>query len=151
LTVLASAVALALAGVAIIARSVTKPIFAITSITEAVAKGDNEISALARSIGVFQMAMRTNADLNRTVLNDAELRSRRQQQMSNEISKFSARWKRRLPSLGEYPMRCWRRHQSSELPPTMRLARRPVPKNCLQKHPPTCVISLRPTTSCPHR
>ncbi len=44
MTVLASAVALALAGVAIIARSVTKPIFAITSITEAVAKGDSAIA-----------------------------------------------------------------------------------------------------------
>jgi HAMP domain-containing protein len=70
LSVLAcSAVALALAGAAIIARSVTKPISAITSITEAVAGGDSaiaipfsdrrdEIGALARSIGVFQTAMR---------------------------------------------------------------------------------------------
>jgi len=112
LTVLAcSAVALALAGVLIIARSVTRPISAITSITEAVAKGDSaiavpfsdrrdEIGALARSIGVFQTAMRTNADLNRTVLNDAELRSRRQQQMSNEISKFSAEVEATLAELG---------------------------------------------------
>jgi methyl-accepting chemotaxis protein len=112
LTVLAcSAVALALAGIAIIARSVTRPISAITSITEAVAKGDSaiaipfsdrrdEIGALARSIGVFQTAMRTNADLNRTVLNDAELRSRRQQQMSNEISKFSAEVEATLAELG---------------------------------------------------
>ena len=86
LTVLAcSAVVLALSGAAIIARSVTRPISAITSITEAVASGDStiavpfsdrrdEIGALARSIGVFQTAMRTNVDLNRTVLNDAELR-----------------------------------------------------------------------------
>jgi methyl-accepting chemotaxis protein len=112
LSVLAcSAVALALAGVAIIARSVTKPISAITGITEAVAAGDSsiaipfsdrrdEIGALARSIGVFQTAMRTNADLNRTVLNDAELRSRRQQQMSNEISLFSAEVEATLAQLG---------------------------------------------------
>src|SRR5262245_58736582 len=112
LTVLAcSAVALALAGVLIIARSVTRPISAITSITQAVAGGDStiaipfsdrrdEIGALARSIGVFQTAMRTNADLNRTVLNDAELRSRRQQQMSKEISHFSAGVEATLVELG---------------------------------------------------
>jgi methyl-accepting chemotaxis protein len=112
LSVLAcSAVALALAGAAIIARSVTKPISAITSITEAVAGGDSaiaipfsdrrdEIGALARSIGVFQTAMRTNVDLNRTVLNDAELRSRRQQQMSNEITSFSAEVEATLAELG---------------------------------------------------
>jgi methyl-accepting chemotaxis protein len=112
LSVLAcSAVALALAGAAIIARSVTKPISAITSITQAVAGGDSaiaipfsdrrdEIGALARSIGVFQTAMRTNVDLNRTVLNDAELRSRRQQQMSNEISQFSGEVEATLAELG---------------------------------------------------
>jgi len=112
LSVLAcSAVALALAGAAIIARSVTKPISAITNITQAVAGGDStiaipyserrdEIGALARSIGVFQTAMRTNVDLNRTVLNDAELRSRRQQQMSNEISQFSAEVEATLAELG---------------------------------------------------
>ena len=112
LTVLAcSAVVLALSGAAIIARSVTRPISAITSITEAVASGDStiavpfsdrrdEIGALARSIGVFQTAMRTNVDLNRTVLNDAELRSRRQQQMTNEISKFSAAVEATLAELG---------------------------------------------------
>src|SRR5262249_23667503 len=98
LTVLACiAVALALAGVAIIARSVTRPIADITSITEAVARGDSgiaipfsdrsdEIGALARSIAVFQNAMRRNEELNRTVVNDAELRTRRQEQMSNQIA-----------------------------------------------------------------
>ncbi|MGB9412883.1 MAG: HAMP domain-containing protein [Pseudolabrys sp.] len=86
LTVLAcSAIALALAGIAIIARSVTGPISDITSVTEAVAAGDaaitipftdrrDEIGALARSIGIFQTAMRKNVELNRTVLNDADLR-----------------------------------------------------------------------------
>src|SRR5262245_56477953 len=44
--------------------------------------------------------MRTNADLNRTVLTDAELRSRCQQQMSNEISKFSAEVEATLTDLG---------------------------------------------------
>ncbi len=112
LTVLAClAVALAIIGVAIIARSVTKPITDITSITEAVAAGDSaiaipfsdrkdEIGALARSIGVFQNAMRTNEELNRTVLSDAELRAQRQQKMSNEISSFAAEVEATLAELG---------------------------------------------------
>ena len=112
LTVLACiAVALALAGAGIIARSVTKPIAAIPSITEAVAGGDaaiaipfsdrsDEIGALARSIGVFQNAMRSNEELNRTVLNDADLRARRQEKMSNEITHFSAEVEATLAELG---------------------------------------------------
>ena len=105
------AIALAIAGVAIIARSVTKPIADITNITQAVAAGNSsivipfndrsdEIGALARSISVFQNAMRTNEDLNRTVLNDANLRARRQQQMSNEIANFSAEVEATLAELG---------------------------------------------------
>ncbi|MGA7345197.1 MAG: HAMP domain-containing protein [Pseudolabrys sp.] len=67
------------------AASVTGPISDITSVTEAVAAGDaaitipftdrrDEIGALARSIGIFQTAMRKNVELNRTVLNDADPR-----------------------------------------------------------------------------
>jgi methyl-accepting chemotaxis protein len=59
------------------AASVTGPISDITSVTEAVAAGDaaitipftdrrDEIGALARSIGIFQTAMRKNVELNRT-------------------------------------------------------------------------------------
>ena len=105
------ALALAVAGAAIIARSVAKPITAITNVTQAVAGGNasiaipfsdrsDEIGALARSITVFQNAMRTNEDLNRTVLNDANLRARRQEQMSNEISDFSAKVEATLAELG---------------------------------------------------
>jgi hypothetical protein len=43
-----------------------------------------KIGALARSIGIFQTAMRKNVELNRTVLNDADLRSQRQQHMAKE-------------------------------------------------------------------
>jgi methyl-accepting chemotaxis protein len=112
LTVLACiAVALAIIGVLIIARSVTKPITDITSITEAVAAGDSaiaipfsdrkdEIGALARSIGVFQNAMRNNEELNRTVLSDAELRAQRQEKMSNEIASFTAEVEATLAELG---------------------------------------------------
>jgi methyl-accepting chemotaxis protein len=112
LTALAGfAIALALVGVAIISRSVTRPIAAITAVTQAVADGDaaiavpfsergDEIGALARSIGVFQNAMRKNEELNRTVTNDAGSRARRQQQMSDQITKFSAEVEATLAELG---------------------------------------------------
>ena len=112
LTVLAcTAVALALVGAFIIARSVTRPIADITNVTQAVANGDgaivvpfserrDEIGALARSIGVFQNAMRRNEELNRTVRNDTSLRARRQEQMSNEIANFSGEVEATLTELG---------------------------------------------------
>ena len=105
------AVMLAAVGAWVILRSVAKPIADITHITEAVAAGDasvsvpfsdrsDEIGALARSIGVFQRAMRSNEELNRTVRGDAEMRTRRQEQMSNEISRFSAEVEATLSELG---------------------------------------------------
>ena len=105
------AVALAAAGAWVISRSVAKPIADITHITEAVAAGDasvsvpfrersDEIGALARSIGVFQRAMRSNEELNRTVRSDAEMRTQRQEQMSNEIARFSAEVEATLSELG---------------------------------------------------
>ena len=107
----AFAVMLATVGALVIARSVAQPIADITRITEAVAAGDasitvpysdhsDEIGALARSVGVFQRAMRTNEELNRTVRSDAETRTRRQEQMSNEISLFSAEVEATLAELG---------------------------------------------------
>ena len=112
LTLLAGfAVMLATAGAWVISRSVAKPIAEITHITEAVAAGDDsvsipfrersdEIGALARSIDVFQRAMRSNEELNRTVRTDAEMRTQRQEQMSNEISRFSAEVEATLAELG---------------------------------------------------
>ncbi len=105
------AVLLAGAGALVIARSVANPIAGITRVTEAVAAGDasisvpysersDEIGALARSIAVFQRAMRSNEELNRTVLSDAEARTQRQEQMSNEISRFSAEVEATLAELG---------------------------------------------------
>ena len=107
----AFAVMLAIAGVLTIARGIARPISAITCVTEAVAAGEaqvavpyaergDEIGALARSIAVFQRAMRHNEELNRTVVDDAEARSRRQEQMSAEISRFSAEVEATLAELG---------------------------------------------------
>ena len=107
----AFAVILAVAGVLMIARGVAKPLAAITRVTEQVAGGDaaiaipfsernDEIGALARSIAVFQRAMRHNEELNRTVVDDAQTRAHRQEQMSSEISRFSADVEATLAELG---------------------------------------------------
>jgi methyl-accepting chemotaxis protein len=112
LSVLAGlAVMLACFGVVMIRRAVANPLAEITRVTEAVAGGDaavaipfsartDEIGALARSIDVFQKAMRNNVELNRTVLEDAEARTRRQEQMTSEISRFSAEVEATLSELG---------------------------------------------------
>jgi methyl-accepting chemotaxis protein len=112
LSVLAAfAVMLAIFGALIIARNVAHPIGAITRITEAVAAGatdvavpfadrSDEIGALARSIAVFQRAMRHNEELNRTVTEDAAARARRQEQTSAEIARFSAEVEATLAELG---------------------------------------------------
>jgi methyl-accepting chemotaxis protein len=112
LTLLAAfAVLLALAGALMIGRGIVKPLAAITGVTEQVAGGDasvsvpfsersDEIGALARSIAVFQGAMRHNEELNRTVVEDAQTRSQRQEQMSGEISRFSADVESTLAELG---------------------------------------------------
>jgi len=107
----ALAVALAAIGALVISRGVAKPLADITRVTEAVAAGDaavavpfskrkDEIGALARSIGVFQHAIRNNEELNRTVRSDAQTRTQRQEQMSGEIARFSAEVEATLAELG---------------------------------------------------
>jgi methyl-accepting chemotaxis protein len=107
----ALAVMLATAGAVVISRGVAKPLAEITRVTGQVAAGDadvaipfsergDEIGALSRSIGVFQQAMRHNEELNRTVVGDANTRTLRQEQMSGEISKFSADVEATLSELG---------------------------------------------------
>jgi methyl-accepting chemotaxis protein len=96
-------VALALAGfgAVIIARAVARPLAAITKVTEAVASGtadvvvpyahrNDEIGALARSVGVFRDAVRRNRELNHAVAQEGETRARREEQMASEIGRFSA-------------------------------------------------------------
>jgi methyl-accepting chemotaxis protein len=105
------AVLLATAGAIVISRSVATPLAEITRVTEQVAAGEagvaipfsdrgDEIGALARSIGVFQQAMCRNEELNRTVVDDANKRTFRQEQMSGEISHFSADVEATLSELG---------------------------------------------------
>jgi methyl-accepting chemotaxis protein len=96
-----AALLLVVLGVVTIWRAVTRPLSEITRVTEIVAGGQldivvpyaerpDEIGALARSIGVFQDAMRRNVDLNRTVGEETQARARRQEVMSAEIEKFGS-------------------------------------------------------------
>jgi methyl-accepting chemotaxis protein len=105
------ALMLAVRGALVIRRSVACPLAAVTEITEAVARGGevravpyrdraDEIGALARSIAVFQDAMRRNVDLNKTVLSDAEARTRRQHEIAAEIARFGTEIEASLSELG---------------------------------------------------
>jgi methyl-accepting chemotaxis protein len=105
------ALLLAAVGVYIIWRAVARPMARITRVTEAIAAGrtqnevpyrnrGDEIGALARSIAVFQGAMRRNEELNRTVGDEAQARERRQEEMSVEINSFSAEVESTLSELG---------------------------------------------------
>ena len=105
------AVLLAAAGVYLIWRAVARPLARITGITEAIAAGRDqgevpfrnrrdEVGALARSIAVFRDAMRRNDELNRTVVEDANTRARRQEEMSVEVGRFGAEVEATLAELG---------------------------------------------------
>jgi methyl-accepting chemotaxis protein len=107
----AAAVLLAAAGAYMIRRNVARPLARITRITEAVAAGEtqravpygergDEVGALARSIAVFQDAMRKNAELSRTVIDDAQTRAHRQERMAAEISQFGADVEATVSELG---------------------------------------------------
>jgi methyl-accepting chemotaxis protein len=96
----AFAIMLAGVGVLVIWRGCIKPLADITRVTEEVAGGHDveiphrgrkdEIGALAGSIAVFQKAMTANGELNKTVSHDAEARAKRQEIVTQEISRFSA-------------------------------------------------------------
>ncbi len=93
------ALVLAAIGILLIRRAVARPLADITRVTEAVAEGNavaipygarsDEIGALARSIAVFQSAMLRNKELNQTVIQDADVRAARQENMSAEIAYFT--------------------------------------------------------------
>src|SRR3984957_15000116 len=95
----AAALMLAMFGALVIRRSIARPLAAVTRATEAVAGGDatlavpyrdrsDEIGALARSIAVFQDAMRRNVELNKTVLAEAEAEVQREEQIAAEPARF---------------------------------------------------------------
>ena len=95
----ALALMLAMAGALMIRRSIARPLAEVTRVTEAVAGGDaavavpfrdrrDEVGALARSIAVFQDAMRRNVELNKTVLAEASAKVQRQDQIASETARF---------------------------------------------------------------
>lgn len=107
----AVALILALFGVLVIHRSVAQPLAVVTRVTETVAGGNaalsipysdrhDEIGALARSISVFQEAMRFNVELNKTVQSDADARARQQERISVEIGMFGSAIETSLSELG---------------------------------------------------
>jgi methyl-accepting chemotaxis protein len=104
------AVLLAAAGAVTIRQAVVRPITTITHVTEQVAVGAqmavpygdrrDEVGALARSIAVFQDAMRRNEELSKMVVDDAQARAQRQERISAEITHFGADVEATLDELG---------------------------------------------------
>src|SRR5207237_7614471 len=82
----------------------------ITRVTEAVAAGTavtipfgdrhDEVGALARSIGVFQAAMRRNDELTRTIIDEAQARAKRQDELGAEIDRFGGEVEATVTELG---------------------------------------------------
>jgi methyl-accepting chemotaxis protein len=105
-----AALALAAVGVVVIWRAVTRPLAEITRVTEAVAGGadvvvphvgrQDEVGALARSIGVFQEAMRRNAELNRTVADEIKAREARNSHIENAVESFRVSVEQALGAVG---------------------------------------------------
>ncbi|MEP6838717.1 MAG: HAMP domain-containing methyl-accepting chemotaxis protein [Bradyrhizobium sp.] len=86
-------------GVLIIARSVARPLSAITDTIKRVAEGaegvevphidrHDEIGALARAIQIFKEAMDRNRNLNSQVLADSEARDQRARQVEASVDAF---------------------------------------------------------------
>ena len=86
-------------GVFIIARSVARPLSAITTTIKKVAEGaegievphtdrEDEIGALARAIRIFQEAMDRNRNLNSQVLQDSRAREERARQIESSVEAF---------------------------------------------------------------
>jgi methyl-accepting chemotaxis protein len=93
------ALLLVMAGVAIIARAIARPLSVITSTIKQVADGvehvevphtghADEIGALARAIGIFQEAMERNRGLNSQVTADSKAGEERSRQIEASVEAF---------------------------------------------------------------
>ena len=93
------ALLLVVAGVVIIARSIARPLSAITMTIKRVAEGEDdvevphsergdEIGALARAIRIFQEAMQRNRNLNAQVSEDARAREERSRHTESAVEAF---------------------------------------------------------------
>jgi methyl-accepting chemotaxis protein len=105
------AVLIAAIGILLVVRNVVRPLADIARVTEAVATGDglavvphaarsDEIGAFARSVAIFQQAMRQNVELAQTISQDADARISRQELISSEIARFSAEVAESIAELG---------------------------------------------------
>jgi methyl-accepting chemotaxis protein len=100
----------AVLGALTVAHALARPLAEITSATAAVAEGSaaavphqarrDEIGRLARSVAAFQMAIRHNGDLNRTIAAEAEKRAQRERQLAGHISGFAAGIERSIADVG---------------------------------------------------
>jgi methyl-accepting chemotaxis protein len=106
------AAVLVLVGMVLIWRAVARPLAEITSATEMVASGQNdmvvphvgrvdEVGALARSIEVFQAAMRRNLELNETISAEAQEREARNKRVETAVSEFRGSVQQVLSSVSE--------------------------------------------------
>ena len=69
----------------------------------------DEVGALARSIGVFQQAMRRNAELNRTVADEIKAREARNAHIESAVESFRVSVEQALGAVGAaMPRRCAR-------------------------------------------
>lgn len=102
-------VILASAGAVVIRSAVAKPLAEITAVTERVAGGSDikipfeqrpdEIGALARSIAVFQSAMRRNRELTAATQRESEERAARTAAVEAAVSTFNSSVGRMLTSV----------------------------------------------------
>ena len=93
------ALVLVVVGVVIIARSIARPLSAITATIKRVAEGEDhvevphsergdEVGALARAIRIFQEAMQGNRNLNAQVSEEARAREERSRHTENAVEAF---------------------------------------------------------------
>lgn len=106
------AVLLVVVGIVLIWRAVTRPLAEITAATEKVAGGDSEaivphvgradeVGALARSIEIFQQAMRRNLELNEAISADGREREARNKRVEAALAEFRDSVQQVLASVAE--------------------------------------------------
>ena len=102
---------LASVGILVIRNAVARPLAEITAVTEKVAAGNeqvipfegrsDEIGALARSIAVFQAAMRSNRELTAATQRESEMRAARTLAVETAVEKFNSSVGRVLESVND--------------------------------------------------
>lgn len=137
------ALALVVIGIVIIARSIARPLSAITATIKQVADGAenvvvphsdraDEIGALARAIQIFQDAMGRNRNLASQVSQDSAAREERARHIDNPSTRFARRSARSCAASATTPPSCARRRRPSPASPRTRAvapARRRTPPN----------------------